>query len=390
MRVSGVLAISFFLVGCGTDDSQAIPGPDLSEEAALDGKADSGGAGGLTNTSMLNGRQTNGRQTNGTEYAMTGADLGTLRMPVSAPATNAYPTVAGGSAVTGVHLTNGGILTNAGVNFTRARTTRTGTDLRNALVTGTMSDGKQATLWLKDIYPDPKNASRHLYNVMVYHRDPALVADPTSECARTGRNCERWDYACGTYPTTPNGRPFPVPALAVPGQWNFQSGAPGGGAKTVHIADGGNTRMTFACLNGAIGKCAYWGYEPWRSVAGQSLEPYHETCTRMVRLDYCGDGTSLTSTGVRINVYDPLGVLTDTESWPFESTWNATGGHCGSGARRVCTVASVDARGNAVCKEHSSDTALGYIRKHCPNQFVNAVSSSRCLNQPLITTEYAP
>src|SRR5207302_1954997 len=49
---------------------------------------------------------------------------------------------------------------------------------------------------------------------------------------------------------------------------------------------------------------------------------------RMIRADYCGDGTSWTVNGRRINVYDGLGVQTDTASWSFEAEWDAHGARC--------------------------------------------------------------
>ena len=55
-------------------------------------------------------------------------------------------------------------------------------------------------------------------------------------------------------------------------------------------------------MGGAIAKCVLWGYRPWATYNGTPLAQYHQACTRMVRADYCGTGTSYTVTGNRISV----------------------------------------------------------------------------------------
>jgi hypothetical protein len=58
------------------------------------------------------------------------------------------------------------------------------------------------------------------------------------------------------------------------------------------------------------------------------LAELHQACTRMVRADYCGDGRPFTLDGRVINVYDGLGVQTDTEQWTFEAEWSGQGAVC--------------------------------------------------------------
>ena len=113
-------------------------------------------------------------------------------------------------------------------------------------------------------------------------------------------------------------------ATAVRGYWDRAAGAPGDGGK---IAD--PERFTFACPRvGAIGKCIEFGYRPWAEVAGVSLDTYHQTCVRLIRADYCGDGISWTTDGKLVNLYDDLGVQDDSESWPVEAEWDADGARC--------------------------------------------------------------
>lgn len=99
--------------------------------------------------------------------------------------------------------------------------------------------------------------------------------------------------------------------------------------------------FTFGCTAGVIAKCYRWGYRPWLTGYGADMAEMHQTCTRMARADYCGDGRSHTRDGTWINVWDtlpapgpiqrhgllaPLGML-------FEAGWDADGAVCLSQAR---------------------------------------------------------
>lgn len=96
----------------------------------------------------------------------------------------------------------------------------------------------------------------------------------------------------------------------------------------------GQGSFTFACVNAAIAKCYAWGYVPWSpGKAGAKTNDLHAACTRMVRADYCGDGRSFTMDGMLINLYDDLGVQSDTESWVFEAEWTTEGARCVSSPR---------------------------------------------------------
>jgi hypothetical protein len=87
---------------------------------------------------------------------------------------------------------------------------------------------------------------------------------------------------------------------------------------------------TAACLDGALGKCVEWGYVPWQTVGETSLRDYHQTCTRAVRADYCGDGTSYTSDGTQIHVLDQLGIEESepNSTYVVEAEWGPDGAVC--------------------------------------------------------------
>jgi hypothetical protein len=87
--------------------------------------------------------------------------------------------------------------------------------------------------------------------------------------------------------------------------------------------------FTLACTGGAAGKCILMGYGPWvRASDGTSMRPAFESCMRMVRADYCGNGTPHTRDGMGIDVWDPKGVHSDETHPPrytFEASWAPDG-----------------------------------------------------------------
>lgn len=150
-----------------------------------------------------------------------------------------------------------------------------------------------------------------------------------------------------------------VRALALNGVWSYQQGVPGGGAKTV---DG--SHFTFACRTvGAIGKCAsIVGYKPWRTVNGVSLDRFHQTCVRLLRADFCGDGQPYTVNGNRVDIYDGIGVQQDTESlWFFEAEWDENGARCFSPLNRSRSAVPCYADRRSLTCGQSSDFQSGAL-----------------------------
>lgn len=96
--------------------------------------------------------------------------------------------------------------------------------------------------------------------------------------------------------------------------------------------------VTFACPGGALAKCVDMGYAPWRSVDGISLAPHHQACTRAIRADYCGDGSSNTQDQHPINIFDVVGVQADAVEWTPEAEWNEDGATCLSGLATRATA----------------------------------------------------
>jgi len=101
---------------------------------------------------------------------------------------------------------------------------------------------------------------------------------------------------------------------------------PATGART----EVGGGAVTFACQGAALAKCADWGYLPWADLEGLSLKDMHQACTRMVRADYCGDGSAHTVDGTLIHVLDELGIQEDDDGLDYgiEAEWGPDGATC--------------------------------------------------------------
>jgi hypothetical protein len=117
-------------------------------------------------------------------------------------------------------------------------------------------------------------------------------------------------------------RPFCLPdregltlALPLQGSWD---------ASRNHVA---SDAITFACTNGALAKCARWGYKPWKTASGVSLADHHQACVHLTPADYCGDGHPHTRDGTLINLSDRLGIQKrDLDpSLAFEAAWSPRG-----------------------------------------------------------------
>jgi hypothetical protein len=158
-----------------------------------------------------------------------------------------------------------------------------------------------------------------------------------------------WQAAC---PEDPDGRQVAIPLAAT---WNEH------GDRVES-----STLFTFACTTGVIAKCYRWGYRPWLNGYNDSMVAMHQTCTRLARADYCGNGQPGTHEGTKINVWDRLSphpiqehgvkllgipVPLPPPGMLFEAGWNTDGAVCLSTARWLL------------------EDGIGVIRV-CPNKLV--------------------
>jgi hypothetical protein len=90
-------------------------------------------------------------------------------------------------------------------------------------------------------------------------------------------------------------------------------------------------RFLITCTGGAEGKCVRFGYKPWGTGRdGVTLAPYYQACVRLVRADYCGDGTGHTRNGTPIDLFDAIGTQGDevAPGMTFEAAWGPDGAVC--------------------------------------------------------------
>ncbi|MCP3163475.1 ADYC domain-containing protein [Myxococcus qinghaiensis] len=275
-RMVGAMVIACGLVGCGNSTGEGAHDTLGTQVAEL---------------SSPNGRNLNGRNLNGRN--LNSAELGQMLVAVRfAGAERADP---GASSLTRTWLDGSVFRADA-----QDGSVLSGMDFVGARFVGELGSGDTVALRVDDIQPGESD------DVWAYRVSYYSLADNT------------WKPACQAADGSALG------AIPVAGRWDYREGVAGGGAK---IED--TQTFTFACEGAAIAKCVRFGYRPWATTAtGRSLAPLHQACTRMVRADFCGDGTSYTMDGNWVNLYDASGVQSDSESWAVEAEWDAEGARC--------------------------------------------------------------
>jgi hypothetical protein len=215
----------------------------------------------------------------------------------------------GGSALTNLHVDKGELVAEQG------GVTKRGTDLANAHLFATV----------RNITANPQTSATVEYVI-------DSVATELSEwdhlneghtyiytLKQWNSQNSSWVLAC---PTDANNNNVAIPLTDT---WD-ESGA--------RVTTNTSTLFTFGCTTGVIAKCYRWGYRPWVTGYGD-LATAHQTCTRMARADYCGDGTSYTHNNTEINAWDNLpspGPIMHHTTTPsgmvFEAAWDTGGAIC--------------------------------------------------------------
>jgi hypothetical protein len=305
-RGSGVLAgATIALLVCGGCAPSEPPEP-VGESASAEI---------VSNGLHLNGLHLNGLHLNGLD--LNGLHLNGLAL--------------NGLYLNGLHLN--GVTLSGGVLTAQRPDGSSLTDLTGVEVRAAASDGTPVTLRIDAVAP---GTQADLVRYAVSYR----AADGSSE------------PLCGV------GADGPIQALALRGAWDESAGTPTGGA---HVDDA--DVFTFACEGFALAKCVNMGYAPWRTAtecraSGDChevpLAPLHQACTRMMRADYCGDGTSTTRDGTLVDVWDALGLQNDeAPSWTFEAEWTANGAACVENTRWP-----------TILDQHIA--VVAYMQQHCP------------------------
>lgn len=282
------------------------------------------------NGSNLNGSNLNGSNLNGSN--LNGGDLNHTLL---------YASFAGATreGMTGNKLDSAWL---QGTEFfgTQGSSTFRGLDFDQAHFVGMLGDGRTVDLWVASLTPPAPGDD--VWRYLVRYWDTAR---------------QEWHPIC-----IRNDRTH-APAIPVLGRWDYRSGVPTGGAK---LDEPGV--FTFACEGSAITKCLHMGYKPWASSPdGQGLAAHHQACTRVIRADYCGDGTSYTVDGQWVNVWDNVGIQFDTEDWYVEAEWDEAGARCFSPHNRFhSNVQCYDAKKQAGCGSLSSFSAGTLLMTETP------------------------
>ena len=276
------VVVAGWMVGCGVAE------PDMAQAPALETTVQA--------TVAANGRDYNGPALNGAYQGRTLVSVGYAGARREGMSTGFDEVWLEGSALHGLV---------GGSEFSAP-------DFLNVRFTGVLDNGSTVTLRVEGI-TQGSGADQDVWSYQVTYQEPM-----------TGQ----W------YPICPGADGTPQGAIALENRWDYRQGVAGGGSKIYDTSS-----FTFACEGGALGKCVKFGFAPWRSVNGVSLEEHHQACTRMVRADFCGNGTSYTVNGNLINLYDSLGIQKDTEAWVPEAEWTTDGASCfGSQTRATTTI----------------------------------------------------
>jgi hypothetical protein len=274
----------------------------------------------------LNGIELNGIKFNGVDFngvRFNGVDLDPVPLAGMTLGAAALTGVSLAGASLSATLTGGAVVSAGG--------------LVGAELPGTLSNGVAVTLRIDGV------ATGSAADVLLYTVSASVAGG------------SGFQPLCGS-----DGGGAPVQAIPLHGSWDASAGTATGGA---HVDDA--TTITFACEGYALAKCVDFGYAPWRTVsecngtsscANRSLASFHQACTRLLRADYCGDGTSTTRDGTQVDLWDDFAIQTDdAPTWSLEAEWSPDGAVCVDETRWAKLT-------------DGSDVAT-YVRNHCSGRW---------------------
>jgi hypothetical protein len=153
-------------------------------------------------------------------------------------------------------------------------------------------------------------------------------------------------------------------AIAVNGYWD-DTGA--------HVIDGKS--FSFACTKRDVAACLDAGYvdDPRDSISYALFG----ACLRMLRADYCGNGTSYTKDGTFVTIYDNKKIAANAQLEPlvFEAAWSAKGAYCMARPRWPDKNPTCPTPIPACPPEMNRDTARGIAE-------IPLVFNESCMNHP--------
>lgn len=204
-----------------------------------------------------------------------------------------------------------------------------------------------------------------------------------------------YDAGSAWMPLCRNEAGDPSTAIPVAGRWDYSTGTLTGGS---YISD--STAFTLGCSAGVIHKCVEFGYKPWEAIeechSGQChvVSKLHllQACTRMMRADYCGNGTPHTVNGTTVNLFDNFGIQDDESvTLTLEAEWTINGASCvkharwGQGGQTVIDGALADIALN--CPEVQEPAAQDACGTSSSTFTTSAGFSTPIGDRPLIRNE---
>ncbi len=105
------------------------------------------------------------------------------------------------------------------------------------------------------------------------------------------------------------------------------------------VVSSSEPHVTVACVSGAIGKSALWGYPSWVSpYSGMNGIQQLQATSRAIRADYCHDGTSHTVDGTPVQIMDRYSFAFDDPTEATEAVWGGNGSQCAVVDNRLGTA----------------------------------------------------
>ena len=218
-------------------------------------------------------------------------------------------------------------------------------ELRGAVLEANDEGGRSVSVRIEDVVSDSSDPERE---VLLYRLQQLGEDGNWEEFCAPDPAGERWAFPLiGTW--TASGEHLPTP-----------------------------NEFNFVCSAGAIGKCIRLGYKPWKMLSdGSTLWAYHQACVRMLRADYCGDGTSLTRDGTLIDLYDIQGIQKDEPSpgMHFEAGWSSSGATCVARPRIPENGSLSD------IKSRCPERLAGHLGEICTEEYALRIPTTLMLNK---------
>jgi hypothetical protein len=233
-------------------------------------------------------------------------------------------TVSTSPAYTGTRIAR---VRRAGLAIEDGRLLPPGGDAAGLLLAATLDDGRRLRLRVDEVEPFVGAGDLDLVGYRVSYSFDGQV----------------WGTLCGTPDNL---------AVVLEGTWYTRTGVTGAGGP---IED--PEHFTFACREAPLATCVELGYAPWRVIDPVSLRDHHTACVRMLRGDFCGDGTAWRDTPITLDVSDALRIHTAEHAWPHDATWSARGATCAA-PRTFAAGTPACLAALAACSPALDDTAL--------------------------------